>query len=457
MNKRIIAIVLIVVIGVGIGIGAWVFLSTPTAAFKYPGAPSSRPNVIKIGVAGDRGEITGDGAYQGAYFAAKEINEAGGVDVDGTAYYVGITMEDTDEGNPQLVTSRGVDAARRLIYNKEVDYALGGFRTEAVLAYVEEFMDAEMLFIGVGAATDELCQNVIDDYETYKYFWRYMPINSTSLGGQIIGTIIGFILTMNATYPNEVVRTVGVIAEDLTWTAGMQAAIPAYLPSYTSGYIEVLPVVAYDITLSATDMNTYLAQFEADGVDVLIPVISAQGGILMMQQYALNQYEYLIFGIDVQSQLDTYWDASNGDCAYETIMQTLHETPKTPTSLAFWAAFKEEFGHDPLYTAVGAYEAVEGIKNAIEATDSLDTLDIIAHMETWTKDNAARPIGVAGEAAWWPSSHDLVAGYPYGYTLWCQWQPDGTKSVISPYGALYPASLITGTYTVAPWVDAAWS
>lgn len=456
MNKRILAIVLIVVIGVGIGIGAWVFLSAPTAAFAYPGAPGSRPNVIKIGVAGDRGEITGDGAYQGAYFAAKEINEDGGVDVDGTPYYVGITMEDTDEGNPQLVTSRGVDAARRLIYGKEVDYALGGFRTEAVLAYIEEFMDAEMLFIGVGASTDELCQNVIDDYDTYKYFFRYQPINSTSLGGQIIATIIGFIMDMNATYPNEVVRTVGVLAEDLTWTAGMQAALPAALPAYTSGYIEVLPVVAYDITLSATDMNTYLQQFEDDGIDILIPVISAQGGILMMQQYAQNEYEYLIFGIDVQSQLDTYWDASNGAAAYEVIMQTLHDTPRTSTTLAFLADFREEFGMDPLYTAVGAYEAVIGIKNAIEGSDSLDTLDIIAEMETWTLDNAARPTGVAGQAAWWPSSHDLVAGYPYGYTLWTQWQPDGTKIVIPSYG-LYPDSLATGTYTIPPWVATAWA
>ena len=459
-TKRIVAIALIAVIGIGIGVGAWIFITAPTSAFSYPGAPGSRPNVIKIGVAGDLGEIQGDAAWNGAYFAAKVINEGGGVDVGGTTYYVGVTSEDTAESNPALVTSIGVDAARRLIFDKEVDYALGGFRSEAVLAYVEEFMDAEMLFIDVGASTDTLTQNVLDNYAKYKYFWRFMPINSTSLGGQIIETLVGFILTMNATYPNHEVKQIGILAEDLDWTTGMVAAVNAYIPLYTNlttggaWEAEVLTPILYDITLSATDMNTYLADLASDGADVVIPMISAQGGILMMQQYALNEYDYLIFGIDVQAQLDTYWDDSGGDAAYETIMQTLHRTAKTPNSIAFWDAFIAEFDHEPLYIAVGAYDAVMAIKEAIEATDSLDTLGIIAHMETWTV-SSPRLTGVAGQGAW-TAGHDIFAGYPYGYTLWTQWQADGTKKVVSGFG-LYPESLTTGTYTLPPWVATAWA
>lgn len=465
LTKRILAIVLIAVIGVGIGIGAWIFLAAPEAAIKYPGAPSGfdKENTIVIGCAGDVGEIQGDGNYEGAYFACKKINEAGGVVINATTYYFGVTKEDTDESNPNLVTARGVDAARRLIYDKEVDFGVGGFRSEALLAYVEEFMDAEMIFIDTGAATDVFCENVRDDYANYKWFFRFMPINSTSLGGQILQTLAGFIVTMNQSFPNEDIDTIGILAEDLTWVTSLVGAIKLYLPYYTNltsnlmgygdWYPTILPEILYDVTLSATDMNTHLADLQGDGADIVIPVISAQGGILMMQQYALNKYDYLIFGIDVQSQLDTFWADSGGDCAYETIMQTLHRTNKTSTSIGFWDAFITEFGHEPLYTACGAYDAVWGIRDAIEDAQSLDDLDIIAEMESWTKANP-HP-GVSGGGAWWPNTHDLVAGYPYGYTLWCQWQPDGSKAVI-PAG-LYPSWLATSTYKVAPWVNTTWS
>ncbi|MFW9896105.1 MAG: ABC transporter substrate-binding protein [Candidatus Thorarchaeota archaeon] len=466
LTKRILAIVIIAVIGTGIGLGAYFFLLAPGAgeyvwtAADAPGAPSNitASQIIKIGCAGDLGEIQGDGNWEGAYLAAKKINQAGGLDVGGTTYYFGVTAEDTDESNPNLVTSRGVAAARRLIYNKKVDYAMGGFRSEALLAYQEEFMDAQMIFIDTGAATDIFCENVNNSYSRYKYFFRFMPINSTSLGGQIIATLVGFILTMNATYPNHEVKQIGILAEDLTWVSGIVAAIQAYIPLYTNlttggtWEAEVLTPILYDITLSATDMNTHLATFQSQGADIVIPVISAQGGILMMQQYALNTYDYLIFGIDVQSQLDTFWADSSGACAYETIMQTLHETNKTANSLQFWNDFKTEWGHEPLYTAVGAYDAVMGLKDAINATQSFAENDIIAEFESWTPSNP-HP-GVGGGGAWNPQTHDLIAGYPFGYTLWCQWQPGGVKKVVP--ASIYPAWLATGSYLVAPWVNATW-
>jgi branched-chain amino acid transport system substrate-binding protein len=461
LTKRILAVVLIVVIGVGIGVGVY-FLLAPSgeAAFAYPGAPAGfdKNYAIKIGCAGDTGEIQGDANYEGAWFACKKINEGGGITINGSTYYFGVTREDTDESNTNLVTQRGVDAARRLIYDKQVNFAVGGFRSEALLAYVEEFMDAEMIFIDTGAATDDFCENVRDDYANYKWFWRFMPINSSSLGSQILGTLAGFILTMNATYPNWDVKQIGILAEDLTWVTDLVAAIVGYLPLLTGGWATMLTPILYDITLSATDMNTHLASLDSDGADIVIPVISAQGGILMMQQYAANQYPYLIFGIDVQSQIDTFWEQSEHACVYETIMQTLYACNKTAAAWDFWWDFIAQFNHEPLYIAVGAYDAVNALKDAVVATQSLRANPIIAHMETWDRSN--QHPGVGGDSAWWPNTHDLVAGYPYGFTLWTQWQTDGTKNVVS--AAIYPdvgshGNIVTGPYVVAPWVDSAWT
>jgi branched-chain amino acid transport system substrate-binding protein len=465
LTKRILAIVLIAVIGVGIGVGVY-FLVQPGASLyawsadDCPGAPANinQDMIIKIGCAGDTGEIQGDANYEGAWYAAKKINEAGGIMVGNKLYFFGVTREDTDESNTNLVTQRGVDAARRLIYDKRVDFAVGGFRSEALLAYVEEFMTAKKIFIDTGAATDDFCENVRDHYDDYKWFWRFMPINSSSLGSQILGTLAGFILTMNATFPNHEVKQVGILAEDLTWTTDLIAAIQGYLPALTGGWADMLTPILYDISLSATDMNTHLASLQSDGADIVIPVISAQGGILMMQQYAANNYPYLIFGIDVQSQLDTFWEQSEHACAYETIMQTLYACNKTAASWDFWWDFIDEFGHEPLYIAVGSYDAVNALRDAIVATQSLDTDGIIAHMETWDRSNP-HP-GVGGDSAWWPNTHDLVAGYPYGFTLWAQWQPSGIKHVVP--ALIYPdvgahGNIVTGPYVVAPWVATAWA
>jgi branched-chain amino acid transport system substrate-binding protein len=475
--KRIIAIVVVAAIIVGGGLTAYFLLLAPTAgtyawsANDAPGAPAgiSASQIIKIGCAGDTGEIQGDANYEGAWFAAKTINQAGGVVVNGTTYYVGVTREDTDESNTQLVTSRGIAAAERLVYNKKVQYAVGGFRSEALLAYQEVFMDNKIIFIDTGAATDIFCDNVANFYERYQYFFRWMPINSTSLGGEILTTLAGYVMQLNETYSNHDVKQVGILAEDLTWTDSLIAAIQSYLSLFTNFWVELLTPILYDISLDAADMNTHLQTLASQGCDFLIPVISAQGGILMMQQYDQYHYPFQIFGIDVQSQLDTFWGDSGDACAYETVMQTLHRTNKTTNSIAFWDAFRAQFGHDPLYIACGAYDAVTGIIDAISTTQSFDAQDIIAEFESWTKSNP-HP-GVSGGGAWWPGTHDLVEGYPYGYTLWCQWRDNGTKVVIpAPRWAyvaglgmavkipdLYPATLATGAYEVAPWVDTAWS
>jgi len=471
LTKRILAIVIIAAIGTGIGVGAWYFLLAPGAG-EYvwgskdcPGAPAGLTSdlIIKFGCAGDTGEIQGDANYEGVYFAAKTINEGGGVTIDGTTYYIGVTREDTDESNPNLVTSRGIAAAERLVYNKKIDFAVGGFRSEALLAYQEVFMDNKIIFINTGAATDIFCANVKNYYDRYKYFFRFMPINSSALSAEIVAFLLTYQAVLNATYAGgyggEEIDTVGILAEDLTWTEGMTTNMPPGLAYYSGGKITVpaAAVIRYDVTLSAADMNTHLQTMTAQGVDILIPTISAQGGIMMMQQYAILQPNYLIIGIDVQSQLDTFWAQSGGDCIYETIMQTIHRCNKSATTISFWDAFIAHFGHEPLYIACGSHDAVMGIIDAAVAQDSLDALDIIAEMETWTRANP-HP-GVSGGGAWWPDTHDLVEGWPFSYTMWVQWQADSTKVVVPAYGNEYPNDRITpmGTYQVPPWVHTAWS
>lgn len=452
LTKRILAIVLIAVIGVGVGITVWIFVAPYAwSAADCPGAPSNitEDQIIRMGVLGGIYDIQGDGQVKGATLAAKEINQAGGITVNGKTYYVGITFEDTDESNPNLITTTGVAAAERIINYKRAQFLTGGFRTEALQVYLETVMDAKIPFIGTGAATDSFCGNVRGDpalypntnYERYKYFFRNMPINSSALGGEIIEFL--------ATYASVLgVNKFGILYEDLEWTEPLVAALKYYLPLLGGTIVADRP---YPITATQTDMDGYMDQIQANSTQILIPVISAQGGILMMKSYqsGLPGYGFVVIGIDVQSQLDTFWEDSLGACKFETVLQSLYRTNKTEVSIPFWDAFVAEYDQDPLYTAVGSYDAIRQYAWAINQSQSFNADTIVATLETV---NAANPLPGASGLAAWTSSHDILEGYPYGYTLFVQWQAGGTKIVAPAFGNPYPNDIATGSYQT-PVVD----
>ncbi len=449
LTKRILAIVLIAVIGVGIGVTVWIFVAPYSWGAKdCPGAPANitEDQIIRIGVLGGIYEIQGAGQVEGAIQAAYEINSAGGINVGGKTYYIGVTSEDTDESNPNLDTTKGVAAAERIINYKQAQFLTGGFRTESLAVYIETVMAAKIPFINTGAATDSFCQNVLDNYAKYKYFFRNNPINSSSLGAEIIGFLATYMYVLGH-------YKVGILYEDLDWTTPLVGALKGVLPLYGG---QIVASVAYPITATQTDMDGYVAQLQTNGTQILIPVISAQGGILMMKSYkaGLPGYGFVVIGIDVQSQLDTFWTDSLGACEFETVLQSLHATAKTPVSIPFWNAFIARFSHEPLYTAVGSYDAIKMYSWAINKSQSFNADTIVAQLETLTRANYLP--GAGGMGAFTPS-HDIQEGYPYGYTLFVQWQAGGTKVVVPAHGNPYPNTLATGSYQTPVVAHPTWT
>ena len=453
LTKRILAIVLIVVIGVGVGVTVWIFVSPYKWESKdCPGAPTglTEDQIIRMGVLGGLTDIQGGGALEGARLAAYEINQAGGITVGGKTYYIGITAEDTDESNPNLDVTKGVAAAERIINYKRAQFLLGGFRSESLIAYQEVIMDAKIPFFNTGAATDLFCQNVLDNYARYKYFFRNMPINSSSLGAEIIAFLAYTAGYLNATN-TENINSFSLLYEDLTWTTPLVAAVKAYLPMYVPG-MSLATEIAYPITVTQTQMDGYMTQLQGNATQILIPVISAQGGILMMNSYATAKPGFVVVGVDVQAQLDTFWADSTGNCEFETVLQALHRTNKTDKSIPFWDAFVAEYNHEPLYTAVGSYDAVYTYAWAFNESQSFNADTIVSTIETIT---TANPLAGAGGLGAYTTSHDIQEGYPYGYTLFVQWQADGTKVVVPTGDYVYPDSLATGGYQTPTWDD--WS
>lgn len=459
-TKRILAVVIIAVIGIGIGIGAFLFqlISKTPPKTEYwsiancPGAPTNitESQMIKFGVIGDRGEITGDNAWEGAWMAAYEINQAGGIVVNGTTYYAAIIDEDTNEIDIDFVATTGVAAVERLVYDKGIQFALGGFKSEAVLAYQEVLMDNQIVFLSCGATTDIFCQNVLDWYERYKYFFRIQPLNATSLATETFSFI-----TYIGGYLN--ITRIGILYEDLTWTEGMVTVLKDLLPFY--GFDPIIGGLDVPFTLeesvSAAHMGAHLSTLEGAGAQLVIILISQQGGITMTTQYVALQPNFAIVGIDVMAQLPSYWNDTGGACEYETIMVSTVRTNKTELTIPFWDDFIAKWGHDPIYISIGAYDAIYLYKDAINSSQSFNSDVIVAEIEKFNINNSR--MGIGGYLAF-TKSHDLVEGWPYAVALWAQWREDllnpgqGVTFCVES-GGIYPDSIANGgPVQLPPWV-----
>ena len=216
--------------------------------------------------------------------------------------------------------------------------------------------------------------------------------------------------------------------------------------------LTIVKEVAYPITAEAADFATYWQQIDDAEAQITIPIISAQGGILMTTQYAQVQPKCLMAGIDVMSQLDSYWNETGGACQYEVELQSTVRTAKTALTIPFWDAFVEAYNAEPLYTAVGSYDAMYQLMTGIVDAQSFNSTVIVPYLEAYDVDN---PLAGAGGNVAWTSSHDLFEGYIgstiYSVTLFTQWQAGGHKECVSTGGLVYPDSIATATLSLPPW------
>ena len=210
--------------------------------YFIPGVTWSLPldRVIKIGVLNDMDDISGEHAWEGAVLAAKETNEAGGIVINGTRYFIGLVSEDTEEMVPALNVSKAINAAQTMVNNHTPHFITGGFRAEALQAYQEEIMDAQIPFLSTGAAPDVFCENVYTSYARYKYFFRMSPINTTSLTMQLISYLLNLADYLNTTY-NTLQLKLGILRENLTWAEPISNALnytfSSFYPNITTSFL----------------------------------------------------------------------------------------------------------------------------------------------------------------------------------------------------------------------------
>src|SRR5688500_12464605 len=158
------------------------------AAFAFAGVVNSgaQAQTIKIAILGPMAFVQGENHWAGAEMARDEINKAGGIKVGGKTMRIELVRADTNE---IASVPDATNAIERVITRDKVDFLIGGFRSEAVLAMQEVAMDYKKLFLGVGAAHSKLGLNVEQNYERYKYWFRVAPTKDVDLARTLFAVL----------------------------------------------------------------------------------------------------------------------------------------------------------------------------------------------------------------------------------------------------------------------------
>jgi branched-chain amino acid transport system substrate-binding protein len=312
-------------------------------------------------------------------------------------------------------------------------------------------MDYKKIFIGCGAAHPELCLRVAKDYDTYKYFFRGTPINSSFLVRTSfiqMATVAGI---MKAKLGIPKIR-IAVVAEKAMWADPLIPACKGFIPKLgheISGIWRPSPV--------ATDVTAELSAIQRANTHIILTFFSSSVGIPFARQAGELKIPAALVGINVESQKTGFWQATQGQGNYVMTLNTYNENVEVnELTKPFIETYKKRFGEPPTYTA-DTYTAIKySIVPIIEMTGTLDPDRLVKVLEvreyktpggrvSYIKDKEGRPL------------HDLKWGPGYLTSLGTQWQ-DGKQVGVWPYKwkASKDAPEVTYKgvvpYKIAPWI-----
>jgi branched-chain amino acid transport system substrate-binding protein len=381
--------------------------TTGLAAFAI--ALGAQAQTIKIAILGPMAFVQGENHWAGAEMARDEINKAGGINVGGKRMQVELIRADTNE--IQSVPD-ATNAIERVITRDKADFLIGGFRSEAVLAMQEVAMDHKKIFLGAGAAHSKLGQNVEENYNRYKYWFRYTPTKDTDLARTLFA-VMGSIAQQIRTELKSETPKVALLAEKAVWTGGLIAAAQKNLPA-----MKMEVVGLWQPSATATDVTAELAAIDRAGAQIVFTMLSGPVGIVVGRQMGERNMKAVAWGINVEGQKEEFWQATAGKAQFVSTLDTYAEVEMTPRTIPFVRAFKERYKKMPTYNAA-TYDAIIMLKSVIEKENTLDADKLVAAIEK------VEHVGT-GSIVTFDKRHDLVWAVGKTAGIAVQWQ-DGKK------------------------------
>jgi branched-chain amino acid transport system substrate-binding protein len=338
------------------------------AAYVWLSGESQSSDSIKIGVLCDL-----DGSeketFQGVKLAAEQINAEGGI----LGRQVEVIGEDHDGGVDPILTTT---ALNKLITNHKVDFLIGGTVTTG-LTVQEIIAQHKKIFISVTSIPEMCEQQVLDDYDKYKYYFA-VGFNESSVFPAMTNSIVG--LRQNTGF-----NKIGYIGIDGDWINSMMDELDA---SFLENGFETVYRRTYPP--DTMDFSSYFAAAEAAGVEVMITMIHLSEGIPFVKEWYDRQSPIFLFGgyNAMASSPDSY-EWTDGKCEDTCITTSPIGAgyPFTSKTLPTLEAYIERWGETPT-TATG-YEILRFIlADAIERAGTIETEAVIKALEETSVETA---------------------------------------------------------------------
>jgi branched-chain amino acid transport system substrate-binding protein len=373
----------------------------------FSGCAKDEGDVIKIGIIGPMNEVQGEDHWNGAKMAAKSINDAGGVKVGDKQMIIELVKADSNETRSPTDAAIAMD---RLVNLNKVDFVLGGFRSEGVMAMQPVAMEAKKIFIGCGAASAGLNAPVNADYEKNKYWFRGAPFNSNFL----IKTAMIHLETVADLMKKELgIKSpkIAIIIEKAAWADAMSKAIGGMCKA--KGYDNV---GFWSPSPNATDVSSELSLVQRADPDIIFTILSGPVGIPVVKQANELGIPAMMVGINVESQDENFPKTTGGGNEYLHGLSTYaRNVEQNELTKPFLEGYINKYGKMPSYTA-DTYSMIKYVLvPVIEEAGSLDPEVLIPLMEEKT-------FKVTAGNLKFTMDHDVTWGPSYITALGVQWQ-----------------------------------
>jgi branched-chain amino acid transport system substrate-binding protein len=410
--------------------------------------PAWGAKTIKIGVIGPMKFVQGIGHWNGAVLARDEINAKGGVQVGGKKMLIELVQADSNEF---INVTDASNAMERLVTQDRVNFVVGGFRSEAVLAMQDIACEHKVIFIDCGAAHPQLCTRVAENYDLYKYFFRGTPFNSSYLARTafIHMDYVADILKKQLKIPKI---KVAVVMEKAMWADAFAKTAEAVITQkgmILAGTWRPSPV--------ATDVTAELSAIQRSGAHIIFTVFSSSVGIPFARQAGELKIPAVQVGINVEAQKDSFMQATQGKGDYVMTSNTYCQgVESNELTKPFVDAYVKKFGETPTYTSDTYYSILYALVPSIEEAGTLKPDKVVSALENrvyktpsgtvkYMKDPDGKPLHdltwgpgyLTGIATQWQNGK-LVGVWPYKWKL----TPDSPEVT---YKGIVP-------YKIPPWV-----
>jgi branched-chain amino acid transport system substrate-binding protein len=406
---------------------------------------------IRIGVIGPMKFLPGKHHWFGAVMARDEINAAGGVNVGGVMHKIELVKADD---NSILSIPDAVSAMERLITVNRVNFVVGGFRTEAVLAQQEVMADHRVVFLSAGPVHPETNMRVAANFERYKYWFRVGAVNSIYLG-QIMFSLVAMVADEIRQELGIVRPRVALMMERAIWADLVVAAAKEKFPALG---MEVVGV--WRPSAVATDVTAELTAIRAAGAHIIVTGYAGPAGIVVGRQWGELRIPAALVGMNAEAQSKGYWRATGGKAEYELTSNSIGNVVITERTIPFFNRFVDKTGEFPLYTAA-THDTIFILKEAIERAGTIDSDVVVAKLQKTDFSGVGGRIVFTGRDS--PYPHDLTWGPGYATGIGVQWRdgelvtvwPDGRAVLGDPRweGLRYEGTI---DYALPPWMVEYW-